>query len=81
MKRVDLILLISIIVISLFGLLMIYSASYVWAEYKFGNQYKFVITQGVFLVIGYIIMFITLKVPYMKYLKYANMIFGVCVLL
>ena len=81
MKRVDLILLISIIVISLFGLVMIYSASYVWAEYKFGNNYKFVITQGLFLVIGYIIMFITLKVPYMKYLKYANMIFGVCVLL
>lgn len=81
MKRVDLILLISIIVISLFGLLMIYSASYVWAEYKFGNQYKFVITQGVFLVIGYIIMFIVLKVPYTKYLKYANKLFCVCIFL
>lgn len=81
MKRVDLILLISIVVISLFGLVMIYSASYVWAEYKFDNSYKFVITQGLFLVIGYILMFLILKVPYTKYLKYANIIFGVCFLL
>lgn len=81
MKKVDLILLMSIIIISVFGLVMIYSASYVWAEYKFNNSYKFVMTQGLFLVIGYIIMIITLKVPYTKYLKKANLIFGVCFLL
>jgi cell division protein FtsW len=81
MKKVDLILLLSIIIISVFGLLMIYSASYVWAEYKFNNSYKFVMTQGLFLLIGYIIMIITLKIPYTKYLKKANLIFGVCFLL
>ena len=81
MRKVDLILLISIVIISLFGLLMIYSASYVWASYKFDNPYKFVITQGIFLVIGYIIMYIMLKIPYTKYLKRANLIFGVCFLL
>lgn len=81
MKKVDLILLISIIIISIFGLLMIYSASYVWAEYKFNNKYKFAITQGLFLIVGYLIMIITLKIPYTKYLKKANLIFGVCFLL
>lgn len=81
MKRVDLILLISIIIISLFGLLMIYSASSVWAASKFGDPYKFLKTQALFLGIGYIMMIVILKVPYTKYLNKANIIFGVCFLL
>ena len=45
MKRdsVNIVLLVSILLISLFGIIMIYSASYVWAEYKFNNPYKFVL--------------------------------------
>lgn len=81
MKKIDLILLISIIIMSVFGLVMIYSASYVWAEYKFNNSYKFVITQGIFLVVGYLIMIVILRVPYIKYLEKANLIFSVCFLL
>lgn len=81
MKRVDFLLLIAIVILSLFGVIMIYSASYVWAEYKFDNPYKFVMTQGVFLVLGYVIMYITLKIPYTKYLSRANVIFGICFLL
>ncbi|MCI6266855.1 MAG: putative lipid II flippase FtsW [Erysipelotrichaceae bacterium] len=81
MKRVDWILLIGVIIISLFGLLMIYSASYVWAEYKFGDPYKFVKTQALFLLLGYILIVMMLRVPYTKYLSKANLIFGVCFLL
>lgn len=81
MKRVDFLLLITIVILSLFGVIMIYSSSYVWAEYKFDNPYKFVMTQGVFLVLGYVIMYITLKIPYTKYLSRANVIFGICFLL
>lgn len=78
MKRVDWLLLLTIILISSFGLVMVYSASYVWAEYKFDDPYKFVKTQGLFLMIGYIIMYVTLKIPYTKYLSKANLIFGIC---
>lgn len=81
LKRVDWILLIGIVIISLFGLLMIYSASYVWAEYKFDDPYKFVKTQALFLLLGYILIIVTLKVPYTQYLSKANLIFGVCFLL
>ena len=49
MKKSNLLLLISVIVISLFGLLMIYSSSYVWAEYKFDDPYKFLKSQAIFL--------------------------------
>ena len=81
MKRIDYLLLIGIISISLFGLLMIYSASYVWAEYKFDDPYKFVKTQGLFLIVGYILMYIVLKIPYTKYLAKSNIIFFICVIL
>ena len=80
MKRVDLILLFGVIVITIFGLVMIYSSSYVWAQYKFNNAYKFVITQGLFLIIGYMIMMIVINIDYKKYLDKANIIFGVCYL-
>ena len=61
--------------------MMIYSASYVWAEYKFDDPYKFVRTQAIFLGIGYILMYLVLKVPYTKYLNKANTIFIACVIL
>ena len=81
MRKLDLSLIIGIILISLFGLIMIYSSSYVWAEYKFNDPYKFVRTQGIFLAIGYILMLVISNIDYMKYLNKANLIFGVCFLL
>ena len=81
MKRMNIVLLISIIVISLFGLLMIYSASYVWAEYKFNDPYKFFKTQLVFLVIGYIVMLIVSNINYKKYYNISNLIFLACFIL
>ena len=81
MKKVDYLLLIAIIIISLFGLLMIYSSSYVWAEYKFNDPYKFLKSQAIFLIVGYVIMIIVANIPYTKYLNKANIIFGVCFLL
>jgi len=62
-------------------LLMVYSASYVWAEYKFDDAYKFVKTQGLFLIVGYIFIYFIVKVPYTKYLKYSNIIFLICFIL
>ena len=81
MKKIDWLLLMGIILISLFGVLMIYSASYVWAEYKFDDPYKFVKTQGLFLIVSYILMYIVLKIPYTKYLSKSNVIFLICIIL
>ncbi len=60
---------------------MIYSSSYVWAEYKFDDPYKFLKTQGLFLMVGLVIMYIVSKIPYTKYFDKANIIFGVCFLM
>jgi len=81
MKKINIVLLFSIILISLFGLLMIYSASYVWAEYKFDDPFKFLKTQSIFLLLGYIIMFIVSNIDYKKYYSKSNLIFGICFIL
>ena len=74
-------LLIVVIVLSLFGLLMIYSSSYVWAEYKYHNPYKFLIAQGIFFIFGLFLIFILKNIDYHKYEKYANKIILVCAIL
>lgn len=60
--------------ISLFGIVMIYSASYVWAEYKFNDPFKFVKHQGLFFIIGIILMVFVSKIPYKVYFEKANII-------
>lgn len=60
---------------------MIYSSSYVWAEYKFADSFKYVKSQGLFLVIGLVIMYFISKVPFEKYYKFSNKIFIVCFVL
>lgn len=81
MKKVDLLLLITIIIISLFGILMIYSASYVWAEYKFNDPFKFVKHQGLFFIIGIILMIQISKIPFRFYFEKANPILIISLIL
>lgn len=60
------------IILSVFGLVMIYSSSYVWANYKFNNAFKYVINQGIFLILGIILMTILSKINSCFYKKYSN---------
>ena len=78
MKKSNLSLFISVIVLSLFGLLMVYSSSSVWAEYKFSDPFKYVKNQGIFLILGIIIMYIVSKIDYKNYYKYSSKIFLIC---
>ena len=77
-KKEGKLLLLAVVLISLFGALMIYSSSYVWAEYKFNDPFKYLKSQGIFLILGYIIMYIVSKYPYQNYKKLSNIIFGIC---
>lgn len=62
-------------VLILIGLVMIYSSSMIWAEYKTGNQFYYLIRQAIFLFIGTIVFFITQKIPLSLYKKYSNHLF------
>ena len=81
MKKYYSILFISVVIISLLGLLMIYSSSSIWAEYKFNDAYKYLKTQSLFLFIGYFIMIIISKIDYHYYKRYSSMILITCLIL
>lgn len=60
---------------------MIYSASNVWALYKFHDSFHYVKYQCVFFLIGLIILFILSKIPVSFYYRNANLILGLTILL
>ena len=51
-KKIEWLLLVSITIISLFGIVMIYSASNIWEEYKYQDAFKYVRHQAIFFVIA-----------------------------
>lgn len=81
MKKIDKTLLIAVIILSLFGLLMIYSSSSIWALYKFNDPYKYLKSQAIFLLIGYLIIFIVSNINYNIYKLYSNKILLGCIIL
>ena len=81
MKKIDYKLFFLSIIAGLLGIIMIYSASNIWAEYKFNDPLKYVKHQALFFIIGILIMIILSKFDYKKYYKYANKILLVCFVL
>ncbi|MDD2181476.1 MAG: stage V sporulation protein E [Bacilli bacterium] len=80
-QTIDILLLITIITIAIFGIIMIYSASYIWAEYKFNDPLKFVKNQTLFFVIGMLLLYIVSKINYYTYFEYSNMLLLTCIIL
>ncbi len=81
MKRTSKLLILSVILLMILSLFMIYSASYIWAEYKFNNPFKYVINQGIFVLLGIILLFIVSKINYKIYYEKANLILLICLIL
>ena len=79
--KIDKILLFSTIVLILFGVLMVYSSSNVWALYKYNDAYKYVKSQFIFFLFGLFLINIILKVDPLLYEKYANKILLLCFIL
>lgn len=80
-KKIDYFLFLAVLLIGIFGIVMIYSASSIWAEYKFHDAFKFVKAQSIFFLVGILLMNVISKVDYHLYFKYANKILGICFLL
>lgn len=80
-KNIGIYLFILVVLFSIFGLIMIYSSSYVWSEYKFNDSFHYVKLQGLFLLIGTIAMIFISKIDYKLYYKYASIIFIICLVL
>lgn len=63
------------------GLISVYSASHIWAEYKFNDSLYFIKRQCLFAVIGLIGMYITSKIDYHIYAKHSKKILIICYIL
>ena len=60
---------------------MIYSSSYIWAEYKFNDAFKYLKQQALFAIVGFILMYVITKIDYKLIFNKANLILGICLLL
>ena len=79
--KFDKILFFTVITISIFGLLMIYSSSSIWAEYKFNDSFHYLKYQTVFFFIGLFLMLIISKINYQFYYKNSNIILLISLIL
>ena len=69
---------ITTIILSIIGIIMIYSSSYIWSTFKYNNPYKYVLSQSIFFILGLVLMLIFSKVDYNIYKKYSNLFLGIC---
>lgn len=61
--------------LALFGVVMVYSASAIMAERDNGSQYYYVIKQGVWTSIGFVVMLATMQLDY-RHLKNRRVVYG-----
>lgn len=67
------------VALTLFGVVMVYSASAVMALKENSNQYYYVIKQGVWVVIGFVVMLLTMQFNY-QLLKSRRIVYGLLTL-
>ncbi|WP_335870523.1 stage V sporulation protein E [Bacillus sp. 2205SS5-2] len=63
------------------GLIMVYSASAVWAEFKFGDEFFFVKRQLLFAGVGLVALFFVMKIDYWTWRNWAKIAVIVCFIL
>jgi len=78
---VDKWLLSAVIILALFGILMVYSASSVWSLYKFGDAFKYLKSQVLFFILGLVIIFVLSKIDVEFFRKHSNLFLLVCFVL
>lgn len=77
----DFILLIVTFTLLAVGLTMVYSASAIWAEYKFDDSFFFAKRQMLFAVVGIVAMFFIMNVDYWTWRTWAKILLIICFVL
>lgn len=80
-RKIEWLLAISVVALAIFGLVMIYSSSYIWAEYKYNDAYKYVKNQAIFFFVGLFLMYVFSKIDYSIYYAKAKWIILICIML
>lgn len=77
----DYLLLAVVLTLLLIGVVMVYSSSYVWSDYKFGDSFYYLKRQSLFAGVGVAAMFFVMLIPYSNWRKYAKVILFSCFVL
>lgn len=80
-NRPDMVLLAVVIALLVIGIIMVYSASNVWSDYKFDDQFYYLKRQLLFAVTGIIAMLFFTFIPYTTWRKYSNVLLLACFIL
>ena len=80
-KIYKILLFISVTLLIIIGIIMIYSSSHIWAEYKYNDPYKYMKQQLIFAIIGFVLMYFISKINIDYYYKKTNLILGFCLFL
>ncbi len=75
-RPVDITFLVLVLILLAFGLLMLFSASYAYAQYYQGDSFHYIKKQALVAVIGVACMLIVSKIDYTIYKKYTYWIYG-----
>lgn len=78
---IDMPLLIITLTLLIFGLIMLYSASYVVGIYRKGDSMHYIKNQLVFAVVGVVVMFIAAKIDYRILKRYSWLVLGLAYIL
>lgn len=77
----DHVLLFTVFLLLLIGLIGVYSSSYIWADFSYGDQFFFLKRQSLFVSIGLCTMFIFSRIPYVFWKENAGLILLLCFVL
>ncbi|MBC7387332.1 MAG: putative lipid II flippase FtsW [Cryobacterium sp.] len=67
LKGIDYVLLGLVCALVLFGLIMVYSSSFIYAQERTGDGFAFIKKQLIFATLGFVALFFALRVPYRKW--------------
>ncbi|MBB5172173.1 stage V sporulation protein E [Texcoconibacillus texcoconensis] len=74
----DMIMLISVALLLLTGVIMVYSASAAWAEFRFDDQFYFAKRQLFFVGIGIVAMYATMQLDYWTWRNWSKVLLYIC---
>lgn len=69
------------LLLNIIGLIMVYSSSSIWAKYKFNDSFRYLKFQGIFMLVGLIIIKIISKIDMNFIKKKANTLLFICLIL
>ncbi len=80
-QGLDIVLLLVVVGMVLFGLIMVYSASFIYAQEKTGNGFSFIGKQLIYASFGFLALFISSRIDYRRWHQWAYPVLGFAIFL